>query len=125
MRPDGKAETPAEYIRRYYRVPAWRGRRVVVDGSPGRITGFRKQYLWVRFDPESDGRVRARPVLCHPTWRVEYPLVENPSLNHASDWAEPECHCPDAMPSGYRSVTPGCPRHGETPGDVEVSGLYG
>lgn len=56
----------AEYVRRYYRVPAKRGGRVVVDGKSGVITSFRGASLTVRFDGDK------RPVPCHPTWRVEY-----------------------------------------------------
>lgn len=56
----------AEYVRRYYRVPAKRGGRVVVDGKPGVITSFRGASLMVRLDGDK------RPVPCHPTWRVEY-----------------------------------------------------
>lgn len=56
----------AEYVRRWYKVPAKRGVRVVVDGKPGVITGFHNQYLRVRFD----GNKYADP--CHPTWRVTY-----------------------------------------------------
>ncbi|GAA2773820.1 hypothetical protein GCM10010470_01990 [Saccharopolyspora taberi] len=56
----------AEYVRRYYGVPAKQGMSVRVDGQSGRITGFRDAHLLVRFDGES----RSTP--CHPTWRVEY-----------------------------------------------------
>lgn len=56
----------ADYVRRYYGVPAKRGIRVVVDGRPGVVAGFSGQYLRVRFD---DWRW---PLLVHPTWRVEY-----------------------------------------------------
>jgi len=55
---------PLGYIRFYYDVPAWPGRRVVVDGKPGVIVGGRDAYLLVRF---ADGVMP-----CHPTWRVEY-----------------------------------------------------
>jgi hypothetical protein len=57
----------AEYVRRYYRVPAKRGMRVTVDGKPGTIIGFRHQYLRVRFDGDKHA------LNAHPTWRVEYP----------------------------------------------------
>lgn len=56
----------AEYVRRYYGVPAKRGARVTVDGRPGRIVSFPGQYLGVRFDGEK------RTARCHPTWRVNY-----------------------------------------------------
>jgi hypothetical protein len=56
----------ARYVRAHYRVPARRGGRVVVDGTPGVITGFDQQYLSVRLA----GTRRSVPV--HPTWRVTY-----------------------------------------------------
>ena len=56
----------AEYIRRAYGVPAWRGGRVWVDGRPGTITSFGADRINVRFD----GNKFSTP--CHPTWRVEY-----------------------------------------------------
>lgn len=59
--------TAREYVRTYYKVPAKRGGRVVVDGKAGRITSFRGGYIRVRFD---DGPLFSVP--CHPTWRVEY-----------------------------------------------------
>ena len=58
----------AEYVRRYYGVPAKRGMRVTVDGKPGVIVSFPNQYLGVRLDGER------RTVRCHPTWRVDYPI---------------------------------------------------
>ncbi|MEU4229454.1 hypothetical protein AB0F17_34600 [Nonomuraea sp. NPDC026600] len=57
----------AEYVRLYYGVPAYRGDRVVVDGRPGRIVGFRDARLRVRFDEQP--RLVAP---CHPTWRAVY-----------------------------------------------------
>lgn len=55
-----------QYIRDYYKVPAKRGMRVIVDGEPGVITSARGCYLMVRFDGCSWSKT------CHPTWRVEY-----------------------------------------------------
>lgn len=60
----------AEYVRRYYGVPAKRGMKVAVDGNPGRITGFRDAHLLVRFDGDR------HPSPCHPTWRVDYQPAE-------------------------------------------------
>jgi hypothetical protein len=65
-------ETTAQYVRRYYRVPAKRGMPVTVDGHPGRITGFRDALLLVRFTDGPHAHDR-RPAPCHPTWRVTYP----------------------------------------------------
>lgn len=56
----------AAYVRRYYKVPAKRGGRVIANGKPGVITGFDGQYLRVRLD----GEKRSTP--WHPTWRMEY-----------------------------------------------------
>ena len=58
----------AEYVRRYYGVPAKRGMRVTVDSKPGVIMSFHGQYLGVRFDGD---RLTAR---CYPTWRVDYAI---------------------------------------------------
>ena len=60
----------AEYVRYYYRVPAKRGRRIVFDGDPGTITGFRGARVLVRLD--KDGYLQGRPMTCHPTWRMDY-----------------------------------------------------
>lgn len=57
---------PAEYIRSYYGVPAKKGGKVVFDGKPGVITGYRNASLLVRLD----GEKHSVPV--HPTWRMEY-----------------------------------------------------
>jgi hypothetical protein len=53
------------YVRDHYGVPAWPGRRVVVDGNPGVIVGGQDARLLVRF---ADGQ----RLPAHPTWRVEY-----------------------------------------------------
>lgn len=56
-------------IRDYYRVPAKRGMRVIVDGEPGVITGTTSgsMYIRVRFDDNPKFTVP-----CHPTWEVQY-----------------------------------------------------
>ena len=60
----------AEYVRSYYGVPAKRGMRIVIDGRPATIVGFKNQYLRIRRDGEK------HTVIAHPTWRVEYPKPE-------------------------------------------------
>jgi len=60
----------AEYVRSYYGVPAKRGMRIVIDGRPATIVGFKNQYLRIRRDGEK------RTAIAHPTWRVEYPKPE-------------------------------------------------
>ena len=62
----------AQYVRDYYNVPAKRGMRVTVDGRSGVITGFRNQYILVRFDLYP----RSGTWACHPTWRVTYHLPD-------------------------------------------------
>lgn len=57
-----------EYINSHYGVNACVGRRVVVDGQPGIITGVNNAHIAVNFDD-------CKPCVvayCHPTWRVEY-----------------------------------------------------
>lgn len=66
-----ESDVSAEYVRRYYGVPAKRGMTVTVDGKVGKIVGFRGPHLRVRLDGEK------HPVNCHPTWRVEYPSDTN------------------------------------------------
>lgn len=58
----------ADYVRRYYGVPAKRGMRVIADGHPGTITGYTRAgaYLRVRLDGER------RSDSWHPTWRMDY-----------------------------------------------------
>jgi hypothetical protein len=64
---DGATGGAADYVRRYYQVPAYRGDRVIVDGAPGRIVGFRNAGLRVRLDKPPH-----LVLSYHPTWRVEY-----------------------------------------------------
>lgn len=58
-----------EYIRDRYRVPAYRGVRVVADGQPGTIVGSTGPYVIVKQD---DAEV---PVPYHPTWNMVYQPV--------------------------------------------------
>lgn len=65
------------WIQRHYSVPAQRGMRITFNDGlrPAReavITGFRGQYLRVRFDGEK------HPVPAHPTWAITYPEVPQP-----------------------------------------------
>jgi hypothetical protein len=61
-----------ESLRRYYGVPAQRGREVVFTGQKfpvsGRILSARDHKLWIR---TNDGR-RFGPL--HPTWEMRYVL---------------------------------------------------
>jgi len=54
------------YVRSYYQVPAHVGGRVLFQGLPVVIVGFRGQYLLVDLGDGAD------PASLHPTWRVEY-----------------------------------------------------
>lgn len=56
----------AEYIRTRYGVPAKKGGKVIFNGRPGVITGYRDAYLLIRLD----GEKHSMP--CHPMWRIEY-----------------------------------------------------
>lgn len=69
------------YIRDHYQVPAKRGRRVVFDGKPGRITSARGPgaYLNVRLDGEK------HPVPVHPRWRVTYLDADGKTLLATGD----------------------------------------
>lgn len=66
----------AEYVRSYYKVPAKRGMRVHVDNKPGMITGYRGQYILVRFD---DPHVKG-VWPCHPTWMITYFTPSGPVM---------------------------------------------
>lgn len=57
-----------EYIRNCYGVPAEKGRRIVMNGKPGVITGASGPHVAVLFDDMEPGN--SRP--CHPTWEMEY-----------------------------------------------------
>jgi hypothetical protein len=69
-------------IREYYRVPAYVGHRVVMDGKPGRIVGKQGGYLKVRFDdmPYS--------VPCHPRWRMIYLEAPGGAFSYGDDGME-------------------------------------
>ena len=59
-----------DYIRKYYKVPAKRGGRVIYTGGTkpqyGTILGASGAYLVIRLDGHRD------PQTFHPTWRIEY-----------------------------------------------------
>lgn len=57
----------ADYVRRYYQVPAKRGGRIKFRGRDGTIVGFRDAGLRVRLDDDPK-----RVIPCHPTWRIDY-----------------------------------------------------
>ena len=54
------------YIRRFYKVPAFRGARIKAIQRLGTITGSDGAYIRVRLDDEK------RSKLYHPTWCMEY-----------------------------------------------------
>lgn len=60
-------DTPLDYVRRYYDVPAELDRRIVFDGQPVTIVGAEGGRLLVRFGDDDLGCSRL-----HPTWRVDY-----------------------------------------------------
>lgn len=70
------SDRPGGYVRNHYRVPAYIGTRVAYvwperhggKRRVGKITGFRGQYLLIKFDDEQ----RGSRVLYHPTWEIEY-----------------------------------------------------
>jgi len=64
-----------DHIRSFYGIPVKRGMRIVFDGKPGKITGFRDRYLLVRLDDEPPATRNRSPLILHPTWRVEYPEI--------------------------------------------------
>lgn len=59
-----------DYIRKTYKVPAARGRRVIYSGEgrpiEGVITGSSSAYLRIQLAD------RATSSLFHPTWKLEY-----------------------------------------------------
>lgn len=55
-----------EYIRGYYQVPAFKGRKVKYKGTEGKIKGGKGPYLVLEFaDKTMNGQY-------HPTWEIEY-----------------------------------------------------
>jgi hypothetical protein len=59
-----------EYIRNQYKVPAYKGVKVIAYGKPGVITGASGAYLKIKLDHESI----SAPY--HPTDGMDY-LIEN------------------------------------------------
>ena len=57
------------YAKRAYNVPADIGRKVTVDGRPGIIAKYIRQYIGVLFD---DDKNLDNVVPCHPTSKVVY-----------------------------------------------------
>lgn len=57
-----------EYVRKYYKVPACIGRRIVFRGRPGIIAEDRGHYIGVNFDADKPGII----FNVHPTVGVEY-----------------------------------------------------
>ena len=55
-----------EYIRRYYRVPAFKKAKIKYQGKDGEIRGGTGSYLLVRLEGEKQN------IKCHPTWEIEY-----------------------------------------------------
>ncbi|KTC71467.1 hypothetical protein Lqui_2124 [Legionella quinlivanii] len=55
-----------QYIRRYYKVPAKRGQKVIANGQLGVITGSRGAYLRIRLEKEK------KSSLYHPIWEMQY-----------------------------------------------------
>lgn len=55
-----------DYIRRYYKVPAKRGGKVLFKGQQGKITGHYGPYLRIRLEGQR------RSGIFHPTWEIEY-----------------------------------------------------
>ena len=69
-------EPPGKYVRDYYQVPAYIGRRIAFTWPEGhrfegKITKFEGQYLRVKFDYPTPGAIVSGSLL-HPTWNIEY-----------------------------------------------------
>lgn len=60
------SDAALEYIRNYYRVPAFKGAKVRYRGDMGVIKGGTGAYLLIRIDGETTN------YKCHPTWEMEY-----------------------------------------------------
>jgi len=57
-----------KYITERYNVPAQMHREVIVDGKKGVITKDLGCYIGVNFYD----KVTYNPLVCHPTWKIEY-----------------------------------------------------
>lgn len=57
----------ADYVRRYYQVPAKRFGKIRFRGQSGQIVGFHGAALRVRLDGDPK-----QIITCHPTWRIDY-----------------------------------------------------
>jgi hypothetical protein len=55
-----------EYINNYYKTPAKKGMRVMIENKIGTITSARGAHLLVKFDGEKHSGIH------HPTWGVVY-----------------------------------------------------
>ena len=64
-----QSEHSLEYIRNYYRLPAYVGQRVRYCGEhTGTITGGVGSYIKITFD----GEEKEDPGRYHPDWEMEY-----------------------------------------------------
>jgi len=68
-----------EYIREFYKVPAKRGGRVLVNGWAGTIVSSAGQYLKIRLDGSRVVRQY------HPTWRVTYYTTPNKARSRRAE----------------------------------------
>lgn len=57
-----------EYIRQYYKVPAYVGQPVTYQGQPAQIVGGKRQYLVLQFEGQNEPDIGCY----HPTWEIEY-----------------------------------------------------
>ena len=55
-----------EYIRSYYKVPAFKGARVKYEDRDGEIVGAEGQHLLIKLDGETE------PGIYHPDWHITY-----------------------------------------------------
>ncbi len=74
-----------QYIRRYYGVPATRGRTVEYCGIRGRILSADGAYLRIAMDERS--KIKKR---CHPTWNMRYWLGDR--------WFDPSAQQQETKP---------------------------
>ena len=60
-------------ISRDYRVPATRGRIIVVDGQRAQIKGSTQVQMWLIVQPlDDEGNAVGPTQQVHPTWHVDY-----------------------------------------------------